>query len=250
MTTAKKQRLGYVVVDDNGRVGALTLKPSAYTFRPWEVSPVVVADLFDHTGGGLTFGVRAARVVRVVRPTGWLRDRVRFCYDGFRRQRLTRVYHRSHSVGWAAGLALWWSYLGWSRPVVATGPATPGWFALGMARAARVGGVPWGCVYDANRVGRLFHGPFGLTASVVATLVVPVCVDYEEAGVIPAPVGVSTGYHLVRAAFQAVLPVNKPARNAGSPPRVGGLWGATRVRTARSVFQVSPLQRLLEDATD
>ena len=225
-------------------VGALTLKPSAYTFRPWEVSTVGVADLFDYTPG-LTFGVRGPRVVRVGAPTGWVRDRVRFCYDGFRRQRLVRVYHRATQLGWAHGVARWWACLGGSTLVVAAAPGAPGWFHLLAARVGRPGGPPVGCVYDANRVGRVFHGPFGLTASTVATLVVPVGLDYEAAGVVPTPVGAPTG--VAPALVQAVAPAG-PGWAWSGP---AGLGAPTRGgRTTRSVFQVSPLQRLLGDAAD
>lgn len=201
-------------------------------------------DYFDYHNG-LTLVVRGVRVVKVV-GTGWLRDRVRFCYDGFRRQRLVQPYAKSGRLGWSDGIGRWWAYLAYSRTTLVAGPDYPGWVAMAVRRVAHFGGAPVCYVYDLSRTGTLFHGPFGLSGA--SALALPAQLNYEEGLFVAAPMGVPSGSALVVAAFQVLSLPKKGAFLVSLPPVAVFLANNGR-RISRSILQVSPVQRLLEGAT-
>lgn len=225
-------------------MGALTFKPSAHGFRPWEVFQMPAPDYFDYQSG-LTLVVRGARVVKVV-GTGWLRDRVRFCYDGFRRQRLIQPYAKSGRLGWSDGVGRWWTYLAYSRINLVAGPDYPGWVAAAVRRVAHFGGAPVCYVYDLGRTGTLFHGPFGLPGA--SALALPAQLNYEEGLFVAAPMGVPSAVAFIAAALQVVGPPKQGAY-FGSLPLVTVLQAQAGRRVSRSVLQVSPVQRLFDGAT-
>ena len=230
-------------------MGALTLKPSAYVFRPWEVVIKKVPDLFDFSPLGISFGVRGSRIVRV-NKSDWLRDRIRFSYDGFRRQRLVNWYYNSVPIGLAQALVVWWTAFTASQTQVYTAPDASvgtGLLQVAFKKINYNHGLPVTCVYNLNRIGTCFYGPFGLGATSYG-LAVPVSLDYEELKVVASPAGVTGLQPAVSAVFQAVyLGATKyiTARFAGLYPKIN-----QKYRTTRSVLQVSPLQRLLADAAD
>lgn len=93
------------------KIGALTSKPYAFTARPWELKSTFTYDLFDSVGSNIRVDTRGASVLRVVPHVNeslnenWISDKVRFSYDGLRRQRLINPLVQSRSgsfkqVGW------------------------------------------------------------------------------------------------------------------------------------------------------
>lgn len=233
-------------------MGALTLKPSAYTFRPWEVISKKVPDFFDFSPTGLLFGIRGNRVVRVNKPD-WLRDRVRFSYDGFRRQRLVKTYYNGHSIGLAKAIALWWSFFSQANSQLYLGPDANSGTGLLLLLLKRIGsfkGPLLVSIYSLNRQGACFYGPFGLNASALG-LALPVQLDYEEINLFSSPPGVSSLSGLVLSIFQSFLLV-KTNTNCLTKvfPKLFTMGSIQDYRFSRSVLQVSPLQRLLKSAAD
>lgn len=82
-------------------MGALTSKPYAFSARPWELEKTYSLDFFDALGSPIRIDTRGLELMRVLpRPRGgfsedWISDKVRFSYDGLRRQRLSSLYGRS-----------------------------------------------------------------------------------------------------------------------------------------------------------
>jgi len=75
-------------------VGALTSKPFAFTARAWELNGVDSVDVFDALGSNIKLDCRGSDVMRVLPRVNdlineeWISDKVRFSYDGYKRQRL------------------------------------------------------------------------------------------------------------------------------------------------------------------
>lgn len=75
-------------------IGALTSKPYAFTARSWELEKVDFIDFFDGLLSNIVIDVRGISVLRVLPRINeklneeWISDKIRFSYDGFRRQRL------------------------------------------------------------------------------------------------------------------------------------------------------------------
>jgi NADH dehydrogenase (ubiquinone) Fe-S protein 1 len=75
-------------------IGALTSKPYAFTARSWELEKIDFIDFFDSLLSNIVFDVRGISVLRVVPRINeqlneeWISDKIRFSYDGFRRQRI------------------------------------------------------------------------------------------------------------------------------------------------------------------
>lgn len=226
------------------RVGALTLKPSAYASRPWETTEVAVFNHLDGVGS-LFFHLRGGRVVKVTSP-GWLTDRTRFSYDGYRRQRLVAPLVGGHPVGWPAGVTRWWDYLaGQYRFVFEVDPSTGPyffWLARLYAAATDGRGRSVGVTLDGGpaRAG-VYHGAFGLPAAAAADLVLPGCLPHEEEGYLRYPVGGATLFGLAAAAAQLV---GRPAARYLPAVYAAATDGRPR-RGAAALLQVSPLQRVL-----
>lgn len=75
-------------------VGALTSKPYAFTARSWELERLDFVDFFDSMLSSISLDIRGLSVMRVLPRINeklneeWISDKIRFSYDGFRRQRL------------------------------------------------------------------------------------------------------------------------------------------------------------------
>ena len=81
-------------------VGALTSKPQAFTYRPWELSKVDTIDVLDAVGCNIRADSRGPEVIRITPRVNedvneeWLGDKSRFSVDGLRRRRLDRPWVR------------------------------------------------------------------------------------------------------------------------------------------------------------
>jgi NADH-quinone oxidoreductase subunit H len=117
--------------------GALTAKPYAFLARPWELSSRFILDPLDPLATPLRLDLRGSVPLRLLpRPDsadplgGWITDRVRFAYDGFRRQRLLTPLVRS-SVGalvpitWSTVFSRLSTMLVGRAPALVVGPMTP-----------------------------------------------------------------------------------------------------------------------------
>nr|YP_009317218.1 NADH dehydrogenase subunit 11 [Palpitomonas bilix]YP_009317267.1 NADH dehydrogenase subunit 11 [Palpitomonas bilix]BAV82386.1 NADH dehydrogenase subunit 11 [Palpitomonas bilix]BAV82435.1 NADH dehydrogenase subunit 11 [Palpitomonas bilix] len=75
-------------------VGALTSKPYSFVARSWELKSTETIDVFDSIGSNIKMDTRGYEILRVVPAVNesineeWITDKVRFSYDGFKRQRL------------------------------------------------------------------------------------------------------------------------------------------------------------------
>jgi NADH dehydrogenase/NADH:ubiquinone oxidoreductase subunit G len=81
-------------------VGALTSKPYAFTARAWELKSFDSLDFFDGLGSAVRYDVRGTDVMRILPVRRdqlneeWISDKVRFMYDGLKRQRILKPYKR------------------------------------------------------------------------------------------------------------------------------------------------------------
>jgi NADH-quinone oxidoreductase chain G len=76
-------------------VGALTSKPYAFTSRPWELTSFESIDIFDSLCSNIRIDIKGNTIMRILPKLNenineeWITDKVRFSYDGFRKERLT-----------------------------------------------------------------------------------------------------------------------------------------------------------------
>jgi NADH-quinone oxidoreductase subunit G len=81
-------------------VGALTHKPWAFNYRPWELKKTESVDVMDALGSAIRVDSRGPAVLRVLPRTNddineeWISDKTRYVVDGLSRQRLDRPYIR------------------------------------------------------------------------------------------------------------------------------------------------------------
>lgn len=196
---------------------------------------------FEGTGS-LVLHTRGGKLFKVTQPTGWIRDRVRFFYDGLRRQRLVQPTQAGHHLGWTPALVSLLGYLprGWS-PRVDPGGAHFFWFLRGSsffvdARLPKVS-----LAVDCNYRG-VYLGGFGLHAVEKAILGLPTWTTYEEETILTPPTGGVSSFVWGGLLPQLFHPhVNSPF---GWTTLVTPYEVSPRV-SQRAVFQVSPLQRLL-----
>jgi NADH-quinone oxidoreductase subunit G len=97
-------------------VGALTSKPWAYNYRPWELKKTESIDVMDAMGANIRVDARGNEVMRVLPRVHdeineeWISDKTRFACDGLMRQRLDRPYVRRdgklREATWAEALAV------------------------------------------------------------------------------------------------------------------------------------------------
>ncbi len=79
-------------------VGALTSKPYAFKARSWELKKTETIDVMDALGSNIRVDSRGVEVMRILPRLNeeineeWIADKARFCYDGFKYQRLDRPY--------------------------------------------------------------------------------------------------------------------------------------------------------------
>jgi len=76
----------------------------AFTARPWELRSIYSVDFFDSLGSNIRFDVRSSEIMRVLPVVTnaineeWITDKIRFSYDGLKRQRLSKAMIRVSSV--------------------------------------------------------------------------------------------------------------------------------------------------------
>jgi NADH-quinone oxidoreductase subunit G len=81
-------------------VGALTHKPWAFNYRPWELKKTESIDVHDALGAAIRVDSRGPAVLRVLPRVNedineeWISDKTRYAVDGLSRQRLDRPYVR------------------------------------------------------------------------------------------------------------------------------------------------------------
>jgi NADH-quinone oxidoreductase subunit G len=81
-------------------VGALTHKPWAFNYRPWELKKTETVDVMDALGSAIRVDSRGAAALRILPRTNddineeWISDKTRYVVDGLSRQRLDRPYVR------------------------------------------------------------------------------------------------------------------------------------------------------------
>jgi NADH-quinone oxidoreductase subunit G len=81
-------------------VGALTHKPWAFNYRPWELKKTDSVDVMDALGSAIRIDARGPEVMRVLPRINeeineeWISDKTRHACDGLMRQRLDRPYVR------------------------------------------------------------------------------------------------------------------------------------------------------------
>ncbi len=79
-------------------VGALTSKPYAFKARSWELKKTETIDIMDAVGSNIRVDSRGLEVMRILPRLNeeineeWISDKARFCYDGFKYQRLDKPY--------------------------------------------------------------------------------------------------------------------------------------------------------------
>jgi NADH-quinone oxidoreductase subunit G len=87
-------------VNDLCPVGALTHRPWAFNYRPWELRSTETIDVHDALGANIRADYRGPEVMRVLPRINdaineeWLSDKSRYAVDGLMRQRLDTPYVR------------------------------------------------------------------------------------------------------------------------------------------------------------
>jgi NADH-quinone oxidoreductase subunit G len=107
-------------------VGALTHKPWAFNYRPWELKKTETVDVMDGLGAAIRVDSRGPAVLRVLPRVNedineeWISDKTRYVVDGLSRQRLDRPYVREagklRPASWAEALDLVASKLKAAKP--------------------------------------------------------------------------------------------------------------------------------------
>jgi NADH-quinone oxidoreductase subunit G len=81
-------------------VGALTPKPEAFNYRPWELTKTESVDVMDAVGSNIRVDSRGREVMRILPRVNeqineeWITDKTRHVVDGLRLQRLDRPFVR------------------------------------------------------------------------------------------------------------------------------------------------------------
>ncbi len=81
-------------------VGALTHKPWAFHYRPWELKKTETIDVMDAVGSNIRADSRGPEVMRILPRINddineeWISDKTRYAVDGLMRQRLDRPFVR------------------------------------------------------------------------------------------------------------------------------------------------------------
>jgi len=97
-------------------VGALTHKPWAFNYRPWELKKTESVDVMDALGSSIRIDSRGPAALRILPRTNddineeWISDKTRYVVDGLSRQRLDRPYVRENGklrpASWTEALDL------------------------------------------------------------------------------------------------------------------------------------------------
>lgn len=89
-------------------VGALTSKPYAFSFRPWELKSIESVDVLDGMGSNIRIDTKSSELMRILPRTNdlvneqWISDKTRFALDGLKYQRLVYPMFRTELKKWAA----------------------------------------------------------------------------------------------------------------------------------------------------
>ena len=81
-------------------VGALTHKPWAFNYRPWELKKTESIDVMDALGSAIRVDAKGSEVMRILPRVNedineeWISDKTRYVADGLLRQRLDRPFVR------------------------------------------------------------------------------------------------------------------------------------------------------------
>jgi len=102
-------------VNDLCPVGALTHRPWAFIYRPWELRKTESIDVMDAVGSAIRVDARGREVLRILPRNNdavneeWISDKTRYVADGLRTQRLDRPFIRKNGrlepAGWDEALA-------------------------------------------------------------------------------------------------------------------------------------------------
>jgi NADH-quinone oxidoreductase subunit G len=103
-------------VNDLCPVGALTHRPWAFIYRPWELRKTESIDVMDAVGSSIRVDARGREVLRILPRNNdavneeWISDKTRYVADGLKVQRLDRPHVRRNGrlepAGWDEALAL------------------------------------------------------------------------------------------------------------------------------------------------
>jgi hypothetical protein len=81
-------------------MGALISKPTASSFRTWDLIAYKTVDYQTLTLPEITVYTFANKAVRILPVSGWISDKTRFSFDGWTRQRLTSCFMNGVKVSW------------------------------------------------------------------------------------------------------------------------------------------------------
>ena len=79
-------------------VGALTSKPFSFSGRSWEFMNIESIDILDSTCSSIRIDIKGNIIMRIVPVINnklneeWITDKIRFCYDSFKLQRIVLPY--------------------------------------------------------------------------------------------------------------------------------------------------------------
>jgi NADH-quinone oxidoreductase subunit G len=113
-------------VNDLCPVGALTHRPWAFIYRPWELRKTESIDVMDAVGSNIRVDARGREVLRILPRNNdavneeWISDKTRYVADGLKVQRLDRPYIRKNGrlepAGWDEALAMIGARLKTAKP--------------------------------------------------------------------------------------------------------------------------------------
>jgi NADH-quinone oxidoreductase subunit G len=113
-------------VNDLCPVGALTHRPWAFIYRPWELRKTESIDVMDAVGSNIRVDARGREVLRILPRNNdavneeWISDKTRYVADGLRTQRLDQPLIRKNGrlepAGWEEALALVAARLAGAKP--------------------------------------------------------------------------------------------------------------------------------------
>lgn len=98
-------------------VGALTSKPYAFLYRPWELKNVESVDIFDSIHSNIKIEVKGYEIIRILPRLNelindeWISDKARYAFDGFFSLRLVNPILKNHQgvfepVSWKVALGI------------------------------------------------------------------------------------------------------------------------------------------------
>lgn len=199
--------------------------------------------VFNHFEGkgSLVLHTRGGKLFKVTQPGDWIKDRVRFFYDGLRRQRLVHPTRSGNLWEWTPAVTYLLSLLsrGW-LPRVDPGGIHFFWFLRGSSFFVDTRLPGLALAMDCNYRG-VYLGGFGLQAVEQTFLGLPTWTTYEEETILVPPTGGVSCFVWGTLLAQLFIPCSSLF---GWSTLVTPSDRTSRVEQ-RALFQVSPLQRLL-----